>query len=643
MMTTYTATASPPDAAVIADVDRADAGPRACLRILFIVSAHNSLSQRVWTELTDLGHEVAVAVVASAEEMEPAVAAHRPELIVCPMLKTMIPERLWARHRCLIVHPGPRGDRGPSSLDWAIELDARDWGVTVLEANAQADAGAAWASRSFKTRTAGKSSLYRHEVRRGAIEAVCEAVSRIAAGATAPSGSWDNENARSGRARPLMTQSDRAIDWRCDLTETIIRRLRAAEGHPGVLDNVAGVECHLFGAHPESSLRGDPGAIVAQRHGAICRATVDGAVWITHLKRRDTASQSFFKLPAARTLELAGVPVIAPEVPAPLDDSSEPTWREIAYTEHAGVGRLRFDFYNGAMSTEQCRRLLDAYRYACSRTQTRVIVLAGGRDFFSNGIHLNVIEAAADPARESWENLNAIDDLVGEIINTGSHLVIAALEGDAAAGGVPLALAADRVYAREDAVLNPYYGHMGGLYGSEFWTYLLPRRVGPQVAAELTGSPFTPLSAAKAARIGLIDSAFGLTADAFRAQLMQHAQQLAADPALGPRLELKRIRRADDERTRPLATYRKHELERCQTCFFGPDRSYHDARHRFVYKLGAPCAADAATQLRAAVKHYERNVLAWYALGRSADAQAARDTIERRRRAARPAPSLRQP
>ena len=61
-MTTYTATASPPNAAVIADVDRADAGPRACLRILFLVSAHNSLSQRVWTELTDLGHKVAVNV-----------------------------------------------------------------------------------------------------------------------------------------------------------------------------------------------------------------------------------------------------------------------------------------------------------------------------------------------------------------------------------------------------------------------------------------------------------------------------------------------------------------------------------------------------------------------------------------------------
>ncbi len=632
-MTTYTATAAPDRAAVITDADRVDAGQPACLRILFLVSAHNSLSQRVWTELTDLGHEVAVAIVATAEEMEAAVAAHSPELIVCPLLKTMIPERVWAAHRCLIVHPGPRGDRGPSSLDWAIELGACEWGVTVLEANAEADAGTVWSSRSFRTRTAGKSSLYRHEVRRGAIEAVAEAVSRIAAGAIGPRRPRSRETATSGRARPLMTQSDRAIDWRHDSTEIVMRRLRAAEGHPGVLDSVEGVECHLFGAHPETSLRGEPGAIIAQRHGAICRATVDGSVWITHLKRRDTASRSGFKLPATRTLALAGVPVVAPEVPVALHVSSERTWREIAYSEHAGVGRLRFDFYNGAMSTEQCRRLLDAYRYARSRTQTRVIVLAGGRDFFSNGIHLNVIEAAEDPARESWENLNAIDDLVAEIINTESHLVIAALEGDAAAGGVPLALAADRVYAREDAVLNPYYGHMGGLYGSEFWTYLLPRRVGPQVAAELTRSPFTPLSAAQAVRIGLIDDAVGLTAGAFRARLMQHAQRLAADPALGQRLELKRTRRAADERARPLAAYRQHELERCHACFFGPDRSYHDARRRFVHKLGAPCAVDAGTQLRTAVKDYERHVLAWYALGRSADAHAARDAIQRRRRA----------
>ena len=36
--------------------------------------------------------------------------------------------------------------------------------------------------------------------------------------------------------------------------------------------------------------------------------------------------------------------------------------------------------------------------------------------------------------------------------------------------------------------------------------------------------------------------------------------------------------------------YRSEELARSHECFFGADRSYHEARRRFVYKLGAPCA-----------------------------------------------------
>src|ERR1700735_4550857 len=121
MMTTYTPTAAVEHVVVGTDAERAEEG-RVWLRILFLVSAHNSLSQRVWTELTDLGHQVTVAVVATAAEMEATVNGHSPELIVCTRLKTMIPERVWAARRCLIVHPGPRGERGPSSLDWSIEL-----------------------------------------------------------------------------------------------------------------------------------------------------------------------------------------------------------------------------------------------------------------------------------------------------------------------------------------------------------------------------------------------------------------------------------------------------------------------------------------------------------------------------------------
>src|SRR5215467_14572078 len=167
-----------------------------------------------------------------------------------------------------------------------------EWGVTVLEATGEVDGGGVWASRTFRTREAGKSSMYRHEVRSAAVEAV----------------HYDDPSVV-GRERPLIRQPDRAIDWSSDSTTTVIRRIRAAEGHPGVLDQVAGIEFHLFGVHREDTLRGMPGEILAQRHGAICRATVDGAVWISHLKRPD-----HFKLPAARALVVAGHQLDVPEL-----------------------------------------------------------------------------------------------------------------------------------------------------------------------------------------------------------------------------------------------------------------------------------------------------------------------------------------
>ena len=372
----------------------------------------------------------------------------------------------------------------------------------------------------------------------------------------------------------------------------MVRKIRAAEGHPGVLDEIAGVPFRLFGAHREDALRGPAGAIVATRAGAICRATSDGAVWITHLKGAS------IKLPATRALALAGRSSARRRSACRCTAANAgATFREIAYEEDGAVGYLHFDFYNGAMSTEQCRRLRAAYEYARGRP-TRVIVLVGGTDCFSNGIHLGVIEASADPAAESWRNLHAIDDVVRDIVETDSHFVISALAGDAAAGGVPFALAADHVVAREDVVLNPYYRHMGGLYGSEYWTYLLPRRVGDAMSAQLTGPPFSPVGALRAVEIGLLDAAFGATLAGFHARTRLFASRMARHPRLARILEEKRRRRAHDERIKPLQAYRTEEMARSHRCFFGPDRSYHEARRRFTHKLG-PAAPGADDRLAA--------------------------------------------
>ncbi|MGA9824716.1 MAG: hydrogenase maturation protein, partial [Methylocystis sp.] len=528
------------------------------MRILFLTSAHNSLSQRLLIELTERGHEIRVCVVASGEAMMDAICGDAPDMIIAPMLKIAIPEEISSRYLCLIVHPGIKGDRGPSSIDWAIANQEKSWGVTILEAAPEFDAGPIWASHEFPLETdpPAKSSLYRGKVTEAGLRGVLEAVERIESGAY-QSGSWRPEtlsdalaHAR-GRLRPPMKQADRAIDWTRDNAAAIVRKVRAADSAPGVLGSLLGQSCFLYGAHHEDRIKGPPGQILARRDGAICIGAVDGAVWISHLKARGDPSApeahcelarsglgcelcdaefcaiAGAKLPATQVLGLSlrGVP----ETPLPVDAPDDHrTFREIVYAEEGGVGYLSFDFYNGAMSTAQCRRLRDAFLHARSRP-TRVITLLGGRDFWSNGIHLNAIEASADPAEESWRNINAMDDLILEMLNTMSHLVIAGLRGNAGAGGAMLALAADRAYVMSGVVLNPHYRSMGELYGSEYWTYTLPRRVGQARATELTQA-CQPLGARAACEIGFLDDAFGEDADSFEAELRARATRLAQDP-----------------------------------------------------------------------------------------------------------------
>jgi putative two-component system hydrogenase maturation factor HypX/HoxX len=208
----------------------------------------------------------------------------------------------------------------------------------------------------------------------------------------------------------------------------------------------------------------------------------------------------------------------------------------------------------------------------------------GGSDFWSNGLHLNCIEAADSPAGESWCNINAMDDLAQAIITTDSHLTIAALQGNTAAGGVFLALSADRVFARDGVVLNPHYKNMGNLYGSEYWTYLLPRRIGAERGREIMENRL-PLGAGAAKRAGLINDCFGKSAEDFIARVETTAENLARDPSFMPQLEAKRLRRAQDELNKPLATYRLEELEHMRMNFYGFDPSYHVARYNFVFRI----------------------------------------------------------
>ncbi len=551
------------------------------MRILFLTHAFNSLAQRLFDELTRAGHEVSVELDINDSVTEEAVALWRPELIVAPFLKRRIADAVWQKHLCLIVHPGIVGDRGPSSLDWAILEGEREWGVTLIEASGELDGGAVWASAGFAMRAATKSSLYRNEVTEAAVVAIHQALQRIADG-RGPVQLAALADAARGRARPLMRQTDRAIDWAAEDSETVLRKIRASDGAPGVRDEVLGLPVYLHGAHREGGAwpAALPGAVLAQRDGAILRTTRDGAVWISHLRRAD-GTEPAFKLPAAMVLgeRLAGVPESSLAADA---QAGAPGLQPIRYEESGAVGWLHFDFHNGAMGTAQCRALAAALRAAKARP-TRVIVLAGGADYWSNGIHLNLIEADAQPAEESWRNIEAMNDLVLEIIGIDRQLTLAALAGNAGAGGVFLALAADQVLVREGVILNPHYRSMGNLYGSEYWTYLLPRRMAADAARAMMDRRL-PVGAKEALALGLVDACLPTDTPAFLAEVAERAATLAG-PGWTRRLAAKSARRAADEAAKPLVAYRTDELAHMNLNFFGFDSSYHVARQHFVTKV----------------------------------------------------------
>jgi len=570
------------------------------MRILLLCHSFNSLSQRLFTALRDDGHELSVELDIADNVTAEAVELFRPDVLIASFLKRRIAEATWRRLPCLVVHPGPPGDRGPSALDWAVMRQRGEWGVTVLQATDEFDAGPVRAHATFAMRPGTKASLYRREVTRAAVGAVREALLRLPAPQSGVPDSGDGW-------QPLMRQADRAIDWRRDDSATLLRHLRAADGFPGVAATLFGQPAHLFDAHPAHAATlaraaglGQPGEVIARRGPGVLVRTVDGAIWIGHVRRAPVGPDGL-TLKLAATRAFAAESAALPEWPAPLErPADEPEamaadWDELRYEEFgpakARVGWLEFAFHNGAMSTRQCERLRDTLR-ALRQRPTQVLLLVGGPDFFSNGIHLHDIEAAApemgitsgdSAADASWRNINAMDDAALELLTLTDRLTVAVLRGNAGAGGCFLALAADQVWAHAGVVQNPHYKNMGNLYGSEYWTYTLPKRVGAAQARAITQGRL-PIGAAEALRIGLLDAVLGEDAAELEAMAREQALALAASPDLPERIAAKAAQRAADEAAKPLQRHRDEELQRMHRNFYGFDPSYHVARHYFVHR-----------------------------------------------------------
>ena len=278
------------------------------------------------------GHEVTWRQAVDDDTVRAAVDALDPELIICPFLRERVPDDVWQSRPTVIMHPGPVGDRGPSSLDWAITEAAPQWGVTALSAVAEMDAGPVWASRSFPlpAEPPRKSALYAGPVTDAAVELVREVVEKASRPGFMPDPVDADPRSRPpatrhdpGRPPLLLDRPDGA--HRAPHPGRRRRRRASAPSSPGW-------RCRSSTRTPApprstATRRREPGSIVLRRHGAVLVRTGDGAVWIGQARPVPGTPGPRVKLPAATVLgdRIADVP----EALDPVADAAEP--REISY------------------------------------------------------------------------------------------------------------------------------------------------------------------------------------------------------------------------------------------------------------------------------------------------------------------------
>ena len=529
-------------------------------RIGLLYTRFASMPQALWTTLREDGHEVIrpedlqIRTPMSAEDMTRFARLAAPDVIFCPFLKEVVPAAVCERTTTWIPHPGIRGDRGPSSLSWAILDGEPTWGLTMVRAEPastpeELDGGNVGTWREFAMPAeATLGEVYAQHIVPAAIDCAREILARMAidpAYRGVPLA--DFGRGATGRHRPALRQDRLAFAWD-DHPDQILRRVRAAPF--GVRTELGGRPVNVYDAHSHDvtdarsrSLRtraDRPGKIVAHRDGAVLVATGGGGgVWIGHAKVKPADGGRGLKLPAVHAVPAAQLDGLSESVlhaDRPLHHGR--THQVIRYRREGRVGWIHAEPYNGAASTAFCDRLLDALWYAANQ-DTSAIALVGGKVAFNNGIHLGVIEAAGDPRAEAWANIQRIDDMAELVFNLSRgfqvprrQTTIAVLGSSAGAGGAVLSACFDLVLARPSINLNYHYGSMG-LSGSELRSLVLPLRAGEQAATRLLAERL-PVSPAVAQRLGLVDAIGPDDPPAFDRWARQLAAQVAAEPRPAP-------------------------------------------------------------------------------------------------------------
>lgn len=195
-------------------------------------------------------------------------------------------------------------------------------------------------------------------------------------------------------------------------------------------------------------------------------------------------------------------------------------------TDEAGVATITLDRpeKRNALDGQTVADLRRALAEAVGGGEARAVVLRGAGPDFCAGADLVEMERMAgdgDPMH-NLSDARALGDLFIEMRRCPLPIV-AAVHGNAIAGGAGLATACDLVLARDDAVFGYPEVHLG--FVPAMVMAILRRSVSEKVAFELVARG-ERISAAEAERLGLVNRVLGL--DGFDDEVREYAAGLAA-------------------------------------------------------------------------------------------------------------------
>ena len=217
---------------------------------------------------------------------------------------------------------------------------------------------------------------------------------------------------------------------------------------------------------------------------------------------------------------------------------SEPAVR---YERMDQIGLITLDqpARRNSMSAELLAAFAEASARAAADPDARCVVITGTGSCFSAGADLKqgfsgeVVEPV-EPAERTYQLYRPFLSVLEIEVP-----VIAALNGHAVGGGFGLSLVCDLRVANETAKYGANFARLGLSAGMAI-SYLLPRLVGPTLAAELmfTGRLFR---GAEALQMGLVNRA--VPADRVLPEAMAMAEAIAGNAPIAIR-EIKKVYRA---------------------------------------------------------------------------------------------------